>query len=174
MTKCGIQIGDGAIMDSYAGYGLIYKSSDSIFGAPAKKRDSTSYAEEAGEHVDRRTVADAFDFKMEFLLDVSTSRMPRRINALIENFNAAMFTASADSDVMMAQPVTIYDYYKWRKITGIPQPISTPTDYHNVRGNQCAIVELELRVDNPKLCDFHHVTTSGIGEMAVGVDFQIN
>lgn len=176
MTKCGIQIGeDGETLDSYVGYGLIYMSSDSIFAPPAKKRDSTSYPGEAGEHVDRRTVADAFDFKMEFALDVSTSRTPRRINAVIEKFNAAILEPiEQGSDVKMAQPVTIHDYYKWRKITGIPQPISTPKEYYNVRGEQFAVVELELRVENPNLCDFHYVTSSGIGEMAVGVDFKIS
>ena len=43
MIKVRIKIGEGSILDSERGYGLIYLSSDNVFEAPLKAIESTSY-----------------------------------------------------------------------------------------------------------------------------------
>lgn len=344
MIYAGIEIGDGEIKDSYEGYGLIYLESDSIMAAPVKDYDTTAYSEDAGEHIDPRTVMDAFDFKIKFLAqvtpgektypnpnllrgtqnfentggktwgnnggvttdtykgcrvsyrgnswsgiyqsfnnvevgetltfsawvkcgynsgeiritipyasnttttpvykvitdevrdgrwhrvsatfrvdslsqsvccrveaqnnnnpiwvcghklergDVATAYVPhvdepnydyylrhgatdapRRVNTIIKALNDEMFLADVHSDVLTAQEVTIYDYYKSRKIVGYPQkPLSEPETYHNVAGYQMAVVELALRVSDPKKCDFDYQAKGmGIGRMEIGKDFII-
>ena len=67
MIKVRLQIGDGAIEDTYSKWGLIYLDADERTEAPIKAREVTSYAEEAGEHVDPRSVPDAFDYTAKFL-----------------------------------------------------------------------------------------------------------
>lgn len=344
MMKAGIQIGEGTVKDSLGGYGLIYLESDQIFDAPTKDYDKTSYIEEAGEHIDRRTVADAFDFKIKFLVrtyggarvypnenllrgtqnfevsggktwdnsggvstdtyngcrvsyrgrswsgiyqsfnnmevgetltfsawakcgynsgeiritipygdkttttpvykDITdelrdgkwhrvsatftvdslsqsvccrveaqnnnnplwvcgyklergaeaTAYVPhaeeanydyyrshnykllrKRVNTLIRQLNESMFVATGEGDIMRAREVTIYDYYKSRKITGVPKGrISEAAEYHNVGGEEVAVIELELRVEDPKRCDFDYgEPAAGIGVMEIGKDFII-
>ena len=69
MINVRLQIGDGEILDTFEAHKLIYKVADNRTEAPIKKRDTTSYAEEAGEHTDKRTVQDAFDSAVTFVMD---------------------------------------------------------------------------------------------------------
>lgn len=68
MIKVRLQIADGAIQDTYDAYGLIYISADHRLAAPTKGFEKTSYAEQAGENIDPRTVDDAFDYTVKFLV----------------------------------------------------------------------------------------------------------
>ena len=69
MNEIKIKIGDGDAQDSFEAHKLIYLDSDKRTEAPIKKRDVTSYAGEAGEHTDPRTVPDAFDYTVSFIID---------------------------------------------------------------------------------------------------------
>lgn len=66
MIRVDLQIEGEERLDSLDGFGLTYLSSDHRLSAPQKKMDATSYAEEAGEHLDARSVDDAFEFKAKF------------------------------------------------------------------------------------------------------------
>lgn len=66
ITRVDLQIEGEERLDSIDGFGLTYLSSDHRLSAPQKKMDATSYAEEAGEHLDARSVDDAFEFKVRF------------------------------------------------------------------------------------------------------------
>ena len=65
--------GDSTIYDMYQKFGFIYKDSDTIFSPPEKKRDSTSYADEHGEHSYNKTVYDAFDYNVSFVISKQES-----------------------------------------------------------------------------------------------------
>lgn len=67
MIRARIQIGNGPILDTYDGYGLIYAKSDNTLSPETKGFETTSYAEEDGEHVDTRTMFAAFDFSASFV-----------------------------------------------------------------------------------------------------------
>ena len=158
MMRADIQIENGPRQDSREAFGFIYLSSDNRFAAPTRAYETTSYAEEAGEHIDPRTVEEAFDFKIAFATEVLTGEIEGgvHVNTRVAAINNAMFSRDADSDILTARQVTIYDLTKHRKITGIPKPIAEPRDEdifysHN---QEFAVVELNLRVTNPKLCDF--------------------
>lgn len=68
MIRSRIQIEDGEIKDMYDEYNFVYVSSDNTMGAPMKPFDSTSYAEEPGEHIDPRTVPSTFEYKAKFVV----------------------------------------------------------------------------------------------------------
>ena len=61
MIRVRLKIGDGEILDTIDGYGLIYISADSRFAAPIKEFEKTSYPEQEGENILAKTVSDAFD-----------------------------------------------------------------------------------------------------------------
>lgn len=157
MITARIQIGDGQILDTYEGHKLIYKESDTRTEAPIKKRDTTSYIEEAGEHTDARTVQDAFDYKVQFIIEAPNQNLVNA-NAVISAFNKKLYTQPANSDIRTYKEVTFYDDYKRVKIVGIPEPITEPQElYRRQNGNvmDCAVVELTIHVSNPTKCDFN-------------------
>ncbi len=73
MIKAQIRIAGGAPADITDKYGFIYVGSDDVFGVPLRELETTSYAEESGEHADPRTTAKAFDFKAKFLVYKETA-----------------------------------------------------------------------------------------------------
>lgn len=155
MINVRIQIGDGAIEDTFTAHKLIYKESDHRVEAPIKKRDVTSYAEEAGEHADPRTVQDAFDYKVTFIIDGQNTDLAN-VNAIIAAFNAKLYTQPANSDIRTYKEVTFYNDYKRVKIVGLPEPIAECKElYRTVNGYDCAIVEFTIRVSDPTKCDFN-------------------
>lgn len=160
MIKVRIQIGDGAIKDTLD-HGLIFMESDKRMEAPIKKRDSTSYAEEAGEHTDPRTVQDAFDYKVKFIVEAPNKNL-QNANAVIAKFNKLLYTQAKDNDIRTYKTVTLYDDYKRVKIVGLPSPIAEVENlYRRQNGSQmdCAVVEMTIRVSDPTKCDFNLTQT---------------
>ena len=156
MIKVRIQIGNGAIEDTYSKWGLIYLDADERTEAPIKAREVTSYAEEAGEHVDPRSVPDAFDYTAKFLIEAPNQNLVNA-NAKIAAFNKALYTQESGSDIRTYKEVTFYNDFNRGKIVGIPEPISEPTSlYRRQNGSvlDCAQVELKIRVTDPTKCDF--------------------
>lgn len=155
MIRVRLKIGDGAIVDTETAYGFIYLDSDKIVGAPSKGYESTSYPEEEGEHIIPKTVDAPFDYKVKFFIQASSLE---NANDRIADFNALLFTPVTGKDTKMANEVEFYNDYKRHKIVGYPQPISEATDFWRDRKNQLqdiVIVEFQIRVTKPSLCDFN-------------------
>lgn len=154
MITARIQIGDGEVLDTYKGHKLIYMESDNRTEAPVKQRDSTSYAGEAGEHSDPRTVQDAFDYKVTFVIDGQNTDL-ENVNAIVSDFNSKLYTQETGSDVRTYKEVTFYNDYKRVKIVGLPAPIAEPKEMlRSGSGFDYAQVELTIRVSDPTKCDF--------------------
>lgn len=155
MINVRIKIGDGAIEDTFTAHKLIYMESDNRTEAPIKKRDTTSYAEDAGEHTDPRTVQDAFDYKVKFIIDGQNSDL-KNVNAIIAAFNKKLYTQPTNSDVRTYKEVTFYNDFKRVKIVGLPEPIAQPTKMSRSKnGYDFAEVEFVIRVSDPTKCDFN-------------------
>lgn len=155
MINVRIKIGDGAIEDTFAAHKLIYMAADHRTEAPIKKRDTTSYAEGAGEHTDPRTVQDAFDYKVTFIIDAQ-NKILENVNAIVAAFNAKLYTQPANSDIRTYKEVIFYNYYKRVKIVGLPEPIAEPKELYRTRGGyDFAQVELTIHVSDPTKCDFN-------------------
>ena len=154
MIKVRIKIGEGSILDSESGYGLIYLSSDNIFEAPLKAMESTSYPERAGKNVNPKTVRDTFDYNVKFFIKAGGSL--GNANAVIALFNRQLYD---DVDgIMKFKRVVFYNDYKKVKISGIPKLIQEATDFgRDDRGREADVVcaEWSITVDNPLLCDFN-------------------
>lgn len=154
MINVRIKIGDGAIEDTFAAHKLIYIDADNRTEAPIKKRDSTSYAGQAGEHTDPRTLQDAFDYKVIFIIDGQNKDLAN-VNAIIAAFNKKLYTQTADSDIRVYKEVTLYNDFKRVKIVGLPDPIAEPKEMKRSRnGYDFAEVEFVIRVSDPTKCDF--------------------
>lgn len=154
MIKVRIQIGDGSVLDSESGYGLIYLSSDNVFEAPLKTMESTSYPEQAGKNVNPKTVRDSFDYKVKFFIKAGGSL--GNANAVIASFNNQLYDEV--DGVMTFKRVVFYNDYKKVKISGIPKLIQEATDFwRDDKGRQADVVcaEWNITVDNPSLCDFN-------------------
>lgn len=152
-----MQIADGAIEDTFDKWGFIYMGADNRTEAPIKKRETTSYAEEAGEHTDSRTIQDAFDHKVKFLIECPNLNL-KNANAKIAAFNEALYTQKKGSNIRIYKQISIYDDYKRVKIVGLPSPITEPTELYrqqNGRVMDCAQIELMIRVSDPTKCDFN-------------------
>lgn len=165
MIDVRIKIGDGTAHDTFTKWGLIYLESDHRTEAPIKKRESSSYAEDAGEHLDRRTVQDAFDYTVKFLIEAPNNNL-ENANVKIREFNDALWDWERDEnnarvgDVRRYKQVTFHNDYKRVKIVGIPEPIAEPKEFyrHSKLGTMdCAVVEFKIRVDNPTLCEWDTV-----------------
>ena len=154
MINVRIQIGDGAIEDTFAAHKLIYMDADNRTEAPIKKRDTTTYAEQAGENTDSRTVQDAFDYKVQFIIDGQDKDL-KRVNSIIAAFNKKLYTQPADSDIRTYKEVTFYNDFKPCKIVGIPEPIAECKEFKKSRnGYEFAQVELVIHVSDPTKCNF--------------------
>lgn len=155
MINVRIKIGDGAIEDTFTAHKLIYIDADNRTEAPIKKRDTTSYAEEAGEHTDPRTVQDAFDYKVTFIIDGQDKDL-KNVNAIVAAFNAKLYTTEAGSAIRRYKEVTFYNDFKRVKIVGLPDPIAEPKEMKRSRnGFDYAEVELTIHVSDPGKCDFN-------------------
>lgn len=157
MIRVRLQIGDGAILDTYEGHKLIYLNSDHRTEAPIKKREATSYAEQAGENTDPRTVQDAFDYKATFIIDAQDKNLVN-VNAIVAAFNAKLYTQPSDSDIRVYKEVTLYNDFKRVKIVGLPEPIAEPKEMKRSKnGYDFAEVEFVIHVSDPTKCDFNTV-----------------
>lgn len=154
MIKVRIQIGDGAVEDTYSAHGLIYASSDHRTEAPIKERDTVSFAEEAGQHTDPRTVQDAFDYTVSFIISAHNTNLDN-VNAKIAAFNAKLYTQATGSDIRTYKEVVFYNDFKRVKIVGIPDPIAEASELSRSKdGYDYALVEFVIHVDDPTKCDF--------------------
>lgn len=154
MINVRIKIGDGAIEDTFTAHKLIYMESDNRTEAPIKKRDVSSYVEQAGENTDPRTVQDAFDYKVKFIIDGQNADL-KNVNAIIAAFNKKLYTQPTNSDVRTYKEVTFYNDFKRVKIVGLPEPIAEPTKMSRSKnGYDFAEVEFVIRVSDPTKCNF--------------------
>lgn len=162
MIRVSIKIGEGEIWDAFDKWGFKYLSSDNPVGAPLKSFDKTSYVEEAGEHIDTRTVMDAFDYKVTFAID-TTNSSAENANAKIAAFNQALYSTTAEedddegSDICKFNTVEFYNYYKRVKIVGTPMPVTEISSFSrsgNGGAPDIAVFDFKIRISNPKLCDF--------------------
>lgn len=149
-----IKIGDGAIEDTFTAHKLIYKESDHRVEAPIKKRDVTTYAEQAGDNTDPRTVQDAFDYKATFIIDGQDKDL-KRVNSIIAAFNSKLYTQETGCDIRTYKEVTFYNGFKPHKIVGIPEPIAECKKLKkSENGYEFALVELVIHVSDPTKCNF--------------------
>lgn len=154
MINVRIKIGDGAIEDTFAAHKLIYMDADNRTEAPIRKRDVTSYAEEAGEHTDPRTVQDAFDYKVQFIIDGQDKDL-KRVNSIIAAFNKKLYTQPANSDIRTYKEVVFYNDFKPHKIVGLPEPIAECKEFKKSKnGYEFAQVEFVIHVSDPTKCNF--------------------
>lgn len=154
MINVRIKIGDGEIQDTFAAHKLIYINADNRTEAPIKKRDSSSGPEEPGEHIDRRTVQDAFDYTVQFIIDGQDKNL-KRVSEIVASFNKKLYTQAADSNIRTYKEVTFYNDFKPCKIVGIPSPIAEPKEFKKHKdGFEYALVELVIRVADPTKCNF--------------------
>ena len=157
MIRVRLQIGAGDILDTFEGWGFIYMDADERTEAPIKTRETSSYAEEAGEHTDPRTVQDAFDYTVKFLIECPNRNL-ENANAKIAAFNEALYTTSYDSDIRTYKEVAFYNDYNRVRIVGLPEPIAQPKDFFRKQDGSaldCAQIELKIRVCDPSKCDFN-------------------
>ena len=155
MIQSRLQIADGDILNLYDGYKLIHMETDTRFEAPIKKRDTTSYAEEAGEHTDPRTVQDAFDYKVTFIVEAPNKNLTNA-NAVIDEFNRKLYTQ--DGEIRTYKEITFYNDFKCIKIVGLPEPIQEAKSLYRRQNGEvmdCAQVEWTIRVSDPTKCDFN-------------------
>jgi len=156
MITTRIKIGDGPVQDFYEAWGFIYMDADERTEAPVKSFEKSAYAEEPGEHIDPRTVQDAFDYTATFLLECP-NRDFVNANSRIAAFNKALYTADAASGVRTYKTVTFYNDHNRVKIVGVPEPVAEPKSFFRRQDGSvmdCAEVTLKLRVERPDLCDF--------------------
>lgn len=154
MIKVRLQIGDGNIVDTIGGYGLVFVSSDNRFEAPIKEFEKTSYPEEEGEHILAKTVLDAFDYKVTWFVKADGSL--GNANAVIDKFNSLLY--EQDGDIRTFKQVSFYNDYKKVKIVGTPTLIQEATEFWRDQfGKQHDVVCVEwtIRVSKPSLCDFN-------------------
>lgn len=150
----GQPLNDSPILDTFEEFGLIYIESDNRTAPPEKKRETTSYAEEEGEHTDPRTVDDVFDYKITFLLETRSSNL-ENANINIKKFNDAI--RSVSNGVKTCRRIALYNDYKRFKIVGIPELLSEPKEFwrdKNGKQYDCVLIELTIHVDKPSECDF--------------------
>lgn len=156
MIASRIQIENGAIEDFYTKWGFIYLDADERTAPDEKKSDVSEYAEQAGENPDPRAVDAPFDYTAKFLIEAPNKDLTN-VNVKIGAFNRAIRETSADSDIKRKREITFYNLLNRVKIVGHPEPIAVPEKvYHSNRYGEldCAMVELKIRVSDPKKCDF--------------------
>lgn len=156
MIESRIQIENGEIWDFYKKFRFIYMDADERT-APNEKEDAvSSYAEQAGENRDGRTVDAPFDYMVKFLVEAPNKDLTN-VNVKVNDFNRAVREKLPDSDVKRKKEIAFYNLLNRVKIVGTCEPIAEPTEvYHSNRYGELdfAVVELKIRVSDPRKCDF--------------------
>lgn len=169
-----IQIENGPVVDFQTAFGFIYMDANERTAADEKECETESHAEEAGEHIDPRTVDAPFDYTAEFLIE-ATNQDLINVNAKIAAFNAAVREIVPDSDIKRKKEITFYNLYNRVKIVGYPELIAVPKDvFHarNIKYMDYARVELKIRVNDPKKCDFSMFLGDGNNMLRSTLDWQ--
>lgn len=175
MINVRLKIGDDDIYDTFKQWGLIYIESDNYTEAPIKKRESTVYAEQSGENLDTRTVQDAFDYVVTFLIETPNKYLSSA-NAKIDAFNRCLWEPEMDEDgfqignIRKYKEVVFFNDYKRVKIVGYPEPISKPEKFYR-SDHDCVIVDFKIRVSHPEKCEFN--MNQGLGTLKIGESFKI-
>jgi hypothetical protein len=154
MIKVRLRIGNSDIVDTLDEYGLVYLKSDTLFSAPLKEFDATSYPEQSGENTLDKSVANAFDYKVEFFIKADNDL--QNANARIAYFNSLLYTL--DGDVMTFKEVEFYNDYKKVLIVGRPSLISEASEFwRDAKGIAHDVVKVswKIRVTNPNKCNFN-------------------
>ncbi len=140
--------------DAYETWGLIYLDADERHEAPTKPLKATSYAEEAGEHIDPRSVQDAFDYRVTFAITGDGKNSVEAVNHKINAFNQAMYDVDPITQIRTYKEITFFNELNDVVIVGYPNPIEEAKEMY--RGEQgeydCAVVELVIRVADPRKC----------------------
>lgn len=156
MKRSLIQIEDGDVLDFYSAFGFIFMDADGRT-APDEKEDAvSSYAEEAGEHRDGRVVDAPFDYAVRFLIEAPNKDLAN-VNVKINDFNRAVRELVTGSDIKRKREITFYNLVNRVKIVGYPGLVAEPKEcYQSIRHGwmECAVVELKIRVSDPRKCDF--------------------
>jgi len=157
MIRSLIQIEDGPVNDFYDKFGFKYMDADERTDSDEKEDAVSSYAEEAGEHRDGRTVGAPFDYIAKFLVEAPNKNLTN-VNAKIAAFNAAVREKLPGSDIKRKKEITFYNLLNHVKIVGYPEVIAVPTEvYNSGRADiaDFAQFELKIRVSDPSKCDFN-------------------
>ena len=162
MMTCRLQIENGLIEDSLERWGFIMVDSDRRTAAPEKKRATSSYIGEPGEHEDEVTVEDAFDYKVKFVIDTPNTDT-ESANAKIRAFNEAI--RELDGFTKKTKKITLYNDWMRVKVTGTPEVIDEPSEFYRRQDNSrmdCVEIELKIRVTQPQLCCWDLEVEQGI------------
>lgn len=162
MINVRIKIGSNGTIKDTKDYGLIFISSDNRVGNDSKGFESTSYPEQAGEHIIPKSVDAPFDYTVKFFIDpakYTTGQTPSliEVNKVISDFNAELYSQTSGSDVKEYKKVAFFNDYKGHKIVGYPYPIAEATDFWRDPKNHLndvVVVEFKIRVTNPKDCEY--------------------
>lgn len=153
-VRLGIEGITGQPLDTITFFNLIYISADNIVSSPIKPFEKTTYPEQEGENIYNKTVDDAFDYKVTWLIEADNEQ---DANDIISGFNSIII--NNNNGVKEFRRVTFCNDYKKVKIVGIPSPISEATEFwRDAKGKQHDVVKVEwtIRVDKPSLCDFNY------------------
>lgn len=153
MTGLRLRIGDGDVFDPRLNYGMELMEAENRFGPPKKAHAVSSYIDEPGEHIDPRTVADAFDYKIKVLI---TARRPDTVATVINAFNGDI-KETDEGGVDRYKTLSIILPGMDIMIAGIPDPIETPEDFFTWRNEQCAVAEIKVRVNDPSKCRWGNI-----------------
>lgn len=154
MIKSRIKIGDSDILDFESAYGFVQVSSDSLFAAPIKAFEQTSYPEQSGVNILPITVDDTFEYKATFF--IKSKGGVESANWRIAEFNKAI--SEVDRGVRKVKQIAFYNDYKKIKIVGYPKPIQSATEFwrdSSGRLHDVVCVELIIKVTDPSLCNFN-------------------
>lgn len=122
MIRTEIQIGEGDKKDTFDEYGFVYLSSDNRISPPTRDFEKTSYPEENGEHIDRRTVYEPFDFKVKFCAKTNgVKRTPPNDNLLtgtrtFTGFDKFGFYNELTGDTYNGCAVAASKGYEWQGV----------------------------------------------------------
>lgn len=158
MIRSKIQIEGEEVQDFYEAYGFIYMDADERTAPDEHACEVSTYAEQAGENIDPRTVDAPFDYTVKFLVEAPNKDL-ENVNAKIAAFNDAIREWVGDgTDVKRKREIVFYNLLNRVKIVGFPDLIAEPTEvYHSNRYGELdfAVVELKIHVSAPGACDFN-------------------
>lgn len=156
MIRSRIQIEGGEVRDFYEAFGFIYMDADERTAPDEKEDAASSYAEQAGENRDGRTVDAPFDYTARFIVEARGNNADN-INRKIRAFNEAVREQLPGSDVKRKKEICFYNLNNRCKVVGTAEVIAVPKEAqyaHRAGLTDFADVELKIHVTDPKKCNF--------------------